>query len=503
MVSPAHSDAPARSEGRDGPPPASGGPRRGGRAAWSAGQLAAPAVAAPLVVGLVVRVALALAFAGTAPVGDEHAYTELAARWARTGAYEGHWAPGYPALLAWLTSIAGDAAPDLARGLQALLGLVVGGSVAHLAGAFGGRRAAATAAWLHALYLPLAGFAALLFSETLFLALLAPALALLVTGWPGVRAHAAAGLLLGAALLVREGTLLLLPPLALWIAWPRGDARLSVAAARAALRRLAPAAAGLALAVSPWVLADAADGGPPRPIARTAGANAFIGLNAHDINFDVALLPEGARSDLRSRLRGRAPEPWTDAVHEGPGPATAEAARENVARGLHHALQNPGFAARARLVELVDLLAPTCYLVRQLRAVEGVGAPLDTPLRRRTAAGAASVSFPALALLAVLGAATLRRREGAPLDPAARRFGWLCAAVVVGTCAVALVNAVTRFRAPMLPVLLVLAALWITSPRAPAPGTPRRAAVTGAAVLGLLWLPSLGTSWAAILAAGR
>jgi len=494
MVSPAHSGALARSEGRDSTPrePATR-PRE-----WSAGQVLAPVVALPLLVGLGVRVALALAFAGTAAIGDEAAYANVAERWADSGAYGGQWAPGYPAVLASLTWLAGEAAPDVLRGVQALLGLVIGASVAQIAGAFGGRRAAAAAAWLHALYLPLAGFAALLFSETLFLALLAPSLALLATGGDRARDRFAAGALIGAALLVRESTLLLLPPLLLWVAWPRSGAlRL------AQVGRVAAIAAGAAAVVLPWVFADASAGGPPRPIARTAGANAFIGLNAHDINFDVALLPSGEAGRLRERLRGPAPPAWPDAAHEPAGATPSAQSPGNVTRALDYALAHPGFTARARTTELVDLLAPTCYLVRQMRAVEGIGAPLATPRSRRATALVASSSFPLLALVALLGAATLARREGAPRCPAEARLGWLAAAVVAGTCSVVLLNAVTRFRAPMLPVLMVLAALWLAHPAAPQPGLRRRSAVGAAVILGLLWLPSLGTSWAAIVAAGR
>jgi hypothetical protein len=76
----------------------------------------------------------------------------------------------------------------------------------------------------------------------------------------------------------------------------------------------------------------------------------------------------------------------------------------------------------------------------------------------------------------------------------------LLAVVCAGTLASALVNGLTRYRAPALPLLMAFAAVaLVTRGGAVAPGR-RRVAVVLAGLLVLAWIPSLepvrATVWA-------
>ncbi|MGB0333614.1 MAG: hypothetical protein ACPGPE_17540, partial [Planctomycetota bacterium] len=116
------------------------------------------ALVLPLLVAAVVRAAVALAFAGTEPAGDERAYLLLGERLRLEGSYDGIWAPGYPALIAALGAIFGEATTPALRGLQVLLGTWTVGWVGVMGAIVGGRASGVLAAWIAALYLPLAGF---------------------------------------------------------------------------------------------------------------------------------------------------------------------------------------------------------------------------------------------------------------------------------------------------------------------------------------------------------
>ena len=457
------------------------------------------ALALPLAAAAAVRAALVLAFDGTELAGDERAYLLLGERWRTEGAYDGIWAPGYPALVAALGWVAGEGAASALRWVQALLGLWVVACVGRLGAAVGGPRAGRAAAWLGALHLPLAGLSALLFSETLFLALFTPALLVLARsardrGSPDARPArdlALAGALLGLSALVRESALLMLPLLGAWAAWaarvhapgPTGpDSKepdppeRGPGGARPALLLLGAAC----LVIAPWTLRNAAVHGTFVPIATSTGGSVHVGVNAHDVNYDLAGLgedPARAPGSLRAALRGEAPEPWTAATDGAP----AARARTNVRRGLSFAAEHPAFFLRSRAVEVVDLLSPLSYPVRSVRLADP-GAPLGHPALRVAFALLSILMVPALLLLALRGwcAVTVAAPHRA-----------LLAVVCAGTLASALVNGLTRYRVPALPLLMAFAAVaLVTRGGAVAPGR-RRVAAALAGLLVLAWIPSL------------
>ena len=432
-----------------------------------------------LLVAAVVRAAVALAFAGTEPAGDERAYLLLGERLRLEGTYDGIWAPGYPALIAALGSVLGEASTAALRGLQVLLGVWVVGWVGALGATVGGRSNGVLAAWIAALYLPLAGFSGLLFSEPVHLALFTPALALLAR-WAvepdaaGPRRLVAAGVLLGLSSLVRESTLLFLPFFALWVLRPRAPGLHPQT--RPALILVACTLA----TILPWTLRNASVHGALVPVAISTGGSAHVGLNAHDVNYDLAGLgddPARAPGALRAAIRGPAPEPWAPATEGAP----AARARANVASGLGFAARHPLYFLRSRAVELVDLLSPLSFPVRSLR-LASPGTPLGSPGSRWLFAALAVLMVPLLLLAALRGATAM---------VASSAHRGLLLSVCAGVLASALVNGLTRYRLPALPLLIVFAALALTGARdEERPSRARLAAIAGAGLV-LLWIPSL------------
>lgn len=437
------------------------------------------ALVPPLLVAAAVRAAVALAFAGTEPAGDERAYLLLGERLRLEGSYDGIWAPGYPALIAALGGVFGEATTAALRGLQVLLGTWTVGWVGVVGATLGGRANGVLAAWIAALYLPLAGFSGLLFSEPLHLALFTPALALLA-GWAerpeaaGPRRLVVAGVLLGLSTLVRESTLLVLPFLALWTL--RHSAPGLPLRVRPALTLVACTIA----TILPWTLRNASVHGALVPVAISTGGSAHVGLNAYDVNYDLAGLaddPARAPGALRAAIRGPAPDPWAPATE---GPPAAQA-RANVAAGLGFAARHPLYFLRSRAVELVDLLSPLSFPVRSLRLADP-GAPLAAPWSRWLFAVLSVLMVPLLLLAALRGATTMA---------ASGAHRGLLLSVSAGVLASALVNGLTRYRLPALPLLFAFAALAIAGTReGDRPSDARLAAIAGTGLV-LLWIPSL------------
>lgn len=221
---------------------------------------------------------------------DEHEYLALAAALASghgltyleppkgTTAQFGR-APGYPAFLAAIGAGTTDAgsAPDRVKLVQAILGSFAVVLIAIAAYRAGGPLAGVVAAWLAAIYPPLVWMPAYVLSETLYSVLaLGTALALQAAAdAPRRAAHAAgAGVLCGAAVLVRPAMLFFLPLAAGWLVWRRTP-RLAAALAFGALLVIAPWTARNYLVHGRFVLV-ASEGGVTfwtgnHPLARGEG----------------------------------------------------------------------------------------------------------------------------------------------------------------------------------------------------------------------------------------
>lgn len=185
-------------------------------------------------------------------------------------------APGYPAFLA-VVGFAGtpSASPARVKIVQAALGALAVWMIGSIALNAAGPRAGAIAAWLAAVYAPLVWTPAYVFSESLYMPMALATVMLLHAG--RLRADAersargggaftmAAGLMAGAAVLVRPGMLFVLPVVALWLI-RRRRASLALAFCMAAL-----------VVVAPWTLRNARTHGRFVPVASEGGVTFWTG----------------------------------------------------------------------------------------------------------------------------------------------------------------------------------------------------------------------------------
>jgi len=440
--------------------------------------------------GVALRLLLLWLSGNPDPRHDEKTYVFLALEWNRFGVYLDWerflWPPGYPWLIAAALRLFGEHGLLAVKVAQCAADGVVGASVAALASSWFSPRAGRIAAWLWAGFVPLAVYSHFLFTETLFLALLAPALVLLVRAADepaeraALRGAAGAGLLLGLAVLTRELALWLLVAGAAWLAfaaWRQG----ALAAIRRAL--LVPLAA--AVVVLPWALRNADVYGEAIASGLTLGENCFKGLNRDYRNLELLDLEElkgvqGRRSS-EGACFGR---PWLVAPPDEPEwerPIGIEQAvarlDETARRGLAYARAHPGWFLRVGIQKVADLVAPRSFLLRSL-ALKDYAGPIARPAVARPLIAISTIEHVALLLLAAAGAAAL---------PSAR--GRALALTVVG-CVVAtgFLVALSRYFLPALPVCLALAAGAASGPRAVFATRGRVAlAVAGAALLIALW----------------
>jgi 4-amino-4-deoxy-L-arabinose transferase-like glycosyltransferase len=183
-----------------------------------------------------VRVALTTAlfdWSGVPTSSDDGQYAALARTVLDTGRIPHHHFPvGYPLFVAAVLRLAGG---DFAavRAVQAVLGAATVLLVAGMARRLYGRGAAVTAAWMVALYPPLAYMAGRVMSETLFIFLLGASLVALLSAEEsgGVGRQVAGVGLFAVASLVRSNLVLLLPAIVLWPLRRSGSLRARLAAA--------------------------------------------------------------------------------------------------------------------------------------------------------------------------------------------------------------------------------------------------------------------------------
>ena len=465
-----------------------------------------PASLRPLVLltafGVALR-ALLFALAGAQPLqSDEANYVYSALVWDHFGHYQDGfrflWPPGLPWILKEALGSFESGGLAAVMALQVAASASVGLTTMLFAQRLFGARAARVAGILWVLYLPLAAYTHYLWPEPLFLGLFLPALYLLLTvveapaGSLGVAAAdprvggrlGLAGLLLAGALYLKEAPLFLLPPLLLLVA-------LSAGGVREGLWRASLLALAVAVAVTPWTLRNFEVYGRFVPMASTLGENLHAGVNARYKNYDVQVL--GRRGHRAGRLGDTLPEDlgrtcFTRLERDGePVPNweradelanTPDRLRENVRRGLAFAAEHPGWLVRSRIKKLADLVAPTSFFVRHQALGRYDGSTLGG--RARAPLVAWALVCPLLVLpLGWLGL-TLALRAGPGR--------WLIASVLAYFTATGLLVAMSRFRVPMEPLLIVLAAGFLAgrSPRSSS-ALARAAAAIGLAALAFLW----------------
>ena len=186
------------------------------------------ALIAAAAAGLVLRLLFSLGYwVGQPLTRDEREYLAMAGAPGAVVDPFGR-APGYPAFLSSIgvgrTPV--ESVPTSIKIAQSIVGAAGVFLVGLLAFQLGGRGAAQLAAWIAAAYPPLVWTAAYALSEALYwpLALLAAWLlnrAFAGTGTARRATAAAAGVVVGATILVRPGLVMLLPLLAVWALWRR------------------------------------------------------------------------------------------------------------------------------------------------------------------------------------------------------------------------------------------------------------------------------------------
>ena len=470
-------------------------------AALVTGGLHARAPWAPILVIAALGVALRAGLLALAlPIevqSDEANYLYLALGLERFGIYfDQHrylWPPGY----AWLLHrVVGDGSgADLTafRGIQVAASSVVGITTMLFAWRLFSSRAAVVAGLLWCVHLPLAAFTHLLWSETFFLALFLPALWHVLTALDrtaegdekrAARRLLVAGLLLGAALHLKEMPLFLMIPLALLVAWRAAPMGRGVTLRLATLLPLAAV-----VVLLPWTTRNHEVYGRVTLSGATLGENVYQGLNARYVNFDlVPLARERARRGLAplSEIERRAFTVPPTAADGEPDPGWERAAStfhpidrqaENVRRGARWSVEHPGWFARTRLKKWSDLVTPFSFFARHQAL--GHYAPesgLGGAWRRPLVIWSLLSSVVALIGAALGGATSLGAGHGRSL-----------LAVTIGyVLSAALLVSMSRFRVPIEPLLLVLCAGFLA--HGPAHRSAPRLAAGGVAVLGLVGL---------------
>ena len=211
-------------------------------------------------------------------------------------------APGYPAFIASVGAAKTpvESVPASLKIGQSIVGAAGVLLVGLLAFQLGGPRAASLAAWLAAAYPPLVWTAAYALSEALYwpLALLAAWClnrAFTETGTPRRTAAAAAGVVVGATILVRPGLVMLLPVLAIWALWRRQLATAILVFVTAAL------------VVLPWTIRTSRHEGRLVLVASEGGVTFWTGNHPlargeGDLNANPAL------KEAKTALRAAHPE---------------------------------------------------------------------------------------------------------------------------------------------------------------------------------------------------
>ncbi len=453
-----------------------------------------------LLVASGVRLVALAAAADAIPLLDERTYTQRAhalldgrgflgsyQSWVRhpTGMlselpqYPGAWQPpGQTVLMAGVMALSGRSVLAV-KLVQVVLSTLSVALVYALGRAWFGARAGLAAAWLAALYPNLIAFSHYLWSETLFVFWLLLALVALTRSReepPGVGDAVLGGVALGLGALTRGTLFLFLPVLAAWLVWAHRRRW------RLALGRAALAVAVATLLIVPWSVRNTAlhggfvwiDTNAPYNLWRGNGPDTFAHRNDPSTAryrwplSGIPIAPVDNRTGRRlvdEARRALGTDTPTDLEIIGHARDAAWASIRS----------DPATFLRRVPIRLVDLWNPSSFLVRHV----GVGAYGAVPAGLAALlVWAAILSYLVVVALAAAGAWLARRRPET----------WLVlgfAATVSGISAVAF--GLTRFRLPVVPLLMVLAGLalarWLERGRA-----GRGAVATAAALVALVGL---------------
>jgi len=297
------------------------------------------------------------------------------------------------------------------RLLQCLLGALTCGLTYSMAREIGGRRTGILAGIGAAVFPQLIYYCATLTTETLCIFLTTCGMYLVLRSFTreaGLQWWAAAGATLGLAGLTRSAMLGLVPALCLWLVY-------AMKPRRAALARAALMAAAAAAVVSPWAIRNYSVLGEFVPATTEGGYTFWVTSNLRATGGGHCFLPDD-------------PAPFA-------GLNEVEADRLFYRMGVQFARENPWRFAQLLVAKFARFWRPWPH-------ADEVGAK---------AAIVGGISFVPVLLLAAAGVVLAWRRR--------RELSILYVQTGYTTAVYCMYMAVTRYRAPLMPALLVLAAL--------------------------------------------
>jgi hypothetical protein len=329
--------------------------------------------------------------------------------------------PGWPFVLAAVYAVDEAGRWTTARIVQALIGTGAVALIGLLVLQLAGGRAALIATALAAVDTTLLAVTGSLLSEPLFVLLITAATLLALRGR---RWLFAAGLLLGAATLVRSNGFVLVPVLALL--------------SKGGWRGLALLAAGTVLAVAPWTARNHVEMDAFIPVASYVGTGISGTFNE------------------TARTRTDFPGAWVSPrhvhkdIHRSVSMTELEKQRELRRRAIDYAKDHPAYAVEAGARNALRILS-----LADLGWHRGNAQALSLP---RWVGPFAAAGFWVLLLLAAYGAARRRAPLVLLLGPAL----FLATAVLLG--------GEMRYRAPIIPFLIAFAAAVLAGTGAPPRG---------------------------------
>jgi len=380
----------------------------------------------------------AVAVVDFTPVNDPAEFVELGQSLANEGGFppsraaigESAWRPPlYPLALAATFAVSGDSI-TAAQVVNALLGTAVAGLTGLLAARLYGRRAGLIALALAAVAPALVLVNITLLSETLFsvLALGAVLVALRARERLSLRWVAAAGLLAGAATLTRPNGVIV-AAVVLVAVWRRPFL------SRAAVLRPALAAVAVALVIAPWAVRNA------------LVMDAFVPVATSGWYTASGMFNETSRADPRFPATWRVPllDPEiAELLEDHPRDGELERAHRLREYSLDFLREHPTYPAEATARNLLRYAHITDFdLSSESWRSDGLGDRL---------APVANVYFMALLVLAAAGIGLGALRK-APV--------WLWLLPVLLALSTAVVVTAIRYRTPVDPFIIVLAAFAI------------------------------------------
>jgi len=340
--------------------------------------------------------------------------------------------PGYPYFLAALYSIFGPHPLPVCL-VQAVLAVITCLLIFLLGKRLANERTGLWAAGFFAVYPQFIRYSGNLYVETLFIFLVLFALVFVfdVVQNPSYPKSVMAGILLGLSVLVREVALFMILPILLWaILMMKGSSE-----KRQWGKRVSVFVVFFVLTISPWTLRNYFLFHSFIPISTSGGFNFYLGNNPQ------ATGDYNSESDAEIKW----PHPLSNESPEERLSLEVEAARTGYTRGINFILQNPGQFFQFALKKLVILWGPPIY---KLNLRENFNETIFRILWL--------FNYLLLLILAIPGMWISIKRFG-------RRWMLFHLILFSVTGLHMLVFSATRFRLPLIPLLMIFAALAMDS----------------------------------------